>query len=544
MSLQAPLARQNISATARVDVLISGGRLVDGSGAPWRIADLAISGERVVAVGRLQGIEAGLHIDARGHIVCPGFIDMHSHADLALLTGRDMDGRLRQGITTEVVGQDGLSYAPASATNLQAWRRYLVGLNGDAPGPVWTWRTVGEFLEALEGRAANAVYLIPHGAVRVQVMGWDACPAGADALQDMRALVRRGLAEGAAGLSTGLSYVPCAHATTGEMVALCQEVAEAGGFYGTHLRSYGAQVLAALDEAIEIGRRSGVAVHISHLRVADPSLWGLAAAMLERIDRARDAGVDVTFDLYPYTVGCAPLFVLLPLWAQSGGPERILARLRKPSEVARMVAEMSDRSVDWTTYSLSNLPASLPCGRWDGLPLVEVAARHGVRVEALIPRLLLESDLDATIIACGGNEEDNDRLLSHPACMIGSDGVLLGRHPHPRGFGSYPRLLAHYVRQTGQLGWEEAIQKMTGLPAARLNLQDRGLLRVGSAADVVVLDPDTVADGATFAEGRRPPAGIEWVLVNGRVMVDRGEYLEGGTGRALRPLCHRRELNK
>jgi len=544
MSLQAPLVTQNIPATARVDVLISGGRLVDGSGAPWRVADLAISDQHVVAMGRLQGIEAGLHIDARGHIVCPGFIDIHSHADLALLTGRDMDGRLRQGITTEVVGQDGLSYAPASATNLQAWRRYLVGLNGDAPEPAWIWRTVGEFLEALEGRAANAVYLLPHGAVRVEVMGWDARPAGDDELQDMRALVRQGLAEGAAGLSTGLSYVPCVHATTEEMVTLCREVAEAGGIYATHLRSYGAQMLAALDEAIEIGRRSGVAVHISHLRVADPSLWGLAATMLDRIDRARDTGVDVTFDLYPYTVGCAPLFVLLPQWAQSGGPECVLARLREPSEVARMVAEMAGWPVDWTTYSLSNVPASLPCGPWDGLPLVEAAARQGVRVEALIPGLVLESELDATIVASGGNEEDNDLLFSHPACMVGSDGVLLGQHPHPRGFGCYPRLLARYVRQTRQLRWEEAIQKMTGLPAARLNLQDRGLLRVGAVADVVVLDPERVADGATFAAGRRPPTGIEWVVVNGRVVVARGEYLGGEIGRVLRPLSHRRELNE
>jgi N-acyl-D-amino-acid deacylase len=246
--------------------------------------------------------------------------------------------------------------------------------------------------------------------------------------------------------------------------------------------------------------------------------------------------VDVTFDLYPYTVGCAPLFALLPLWAQSGGPERILERLRDGSQVARMVAEMADWPVDWTTYRLSNVPPSRPCGRWDGVPLVEAAASWDTRVEALIPRLLLESELDATIVATGGNEADNDLLFSHPACMAGSDGVLLGQHPHPRGFGCYPRLLARYVREKKRLRWEEAIHKMTGSPAARLNLQDRGLLRVGAAADLVVLDPERVADGATFAAGRRPPTGIEWVLVNGQIVVKRGEYLEGGTGRVLRPL--------
>jgi N-acyl-D-amino-acid deacylase len=536
MSLQPALSGQGTSTTAEVDVLVSGGRLIDGSGAPCRYADLAISRQRVVAVGRLQDTRARLRIDARGNFVCPGFIDMHSHADLALLTGRDMDGRLRQGITTEVVGQDGLSYAPAGAANLQAWRRYLAGLNGDAPDGAWKWRTVGEFLEALAGRAANVAYLIPHGAVRVEAMGWDPRPARDDELVAMRALVRQGLAEGAAGLSTGLSYAPCAHATTGEMVAICREVAEAGGLYVTHLRSYGTQVLAALDEAIEIGRRSGVAVHVSHLRVADPSTWGLAPDMLDRIDRARDKGIDVTFDLYPYTAGCAPLFVLLPLWAQSGGPERILERLRDPAEIARMVAEMADWPVDWTTYSLSNVRPSLPCGQWDGVPLVEAAAKQGVRVEALIPHLLVESRLDATIVASGGNEADNDRLFGHPACMVGSDGVLLGQHPHPRGFGCYPRLLARYVRQKASLRWEEAIHKMTGMPAARLNLQDRGLLRVGAAADVVVVDPERVADGATFDAGRRPPTGIEWVLVNGHVVVERGECLGGEHGQALRPL--------
>jgi N-acyl-D-amino-acid deacylase len=320
------------------------------------------------------------------------------------------------------------------------------------------------------------------------------------------------------------------------MVALCQEVAQAGGIYVTHLRSYGVRLLAALDEALEIGRSSGVAVHVSHLRGSDPSTWGLAAEIADRIDGAREAGIDVTFDLYPYTVGCAPLFVLLPLWAQSGGPERILERLKDRSEVARMVAEMADWPVDWTIFRLSNVQPSLPCGQWDGVSLVEVATQQGVRVEAVIPQLLKESDLDATIVASGGNEADNDHLFSHPACMVGSDGVLLGRHPHPRGFGCYPRLLARYVREKKQLRWEEALHKMTGLPAARLNLQERGLLRVGAMADVVVVDPERVADGATFAAGRRPPTGIEWVLVNGQAVVERGEYKGGAHGQALRPL--------
>jgi N-acyl-D-amino-acid deacylase len=517
-----------------VDVLITGGQIVDGTGAPMRRADVGIVEGRIAALGELRHVQARVAIDARGCLVCPGFIDMHSHADLALLTGRDMDGRLRQGITTEVVGQDGLSYAPASEDNLGEWRRYLVGLNGDAPDPVWKWRTVGEYLHELEGRASNAVVLIAHGAVRVEAMGWEARPAGDGELAAMRALVRRGLAEGAAGLSTGLSYAPSTHATTDELVALCQEVGEVSGLYVTHMRSYGKGLLAAMDEAIEIGRRSGAGVHISHLRMASPENWGLSPAVLAKIDRARTEGVEVGFDLYPYTAGCAPLFVLLPLWAQSGGAKRILARLRDPAEVQRMTAEMASWPVDWTAYSLSNARPA-PCGEWDGATLCEAAAALGVPVQAFIPRLLLESELDATIISAGGSEADNERMFAHPACAVGSDGVLLGRHPHPRGFGCYPRVLARHVREKGLLSWEEAIRKMTGLPAARLNLPDRGCLREKAWADVVVLDPEQIADAATYAEGRLPPAGIEWVLVNGQVVVEKGKYLGGHAGQALRP---------
>ena len=517
-----------------MDLLIRSGLVVDGTGAPMRRADIGITGGRVAALGDLHQAQARYEIDAQGCIVCPGFIDMHSHADLALLTGRHMDGRLRQGITTEVLGQDGLSYAPVSEDNLDAWRRYLVGLNGDAPDPAWKWHTVGEYLDQLEGRASNAVYLIAHGAVRVEVMGWEAQAAKKGDVRAMRSLVRQGLAEGAAGLATGLTYVPCVHATTDELVALCQEVGAVGGLYVTHLRSYGKDLLAAIDEAIEIGRRSGAGVHISHLRMTSPATWGLSPAVLAQIDRARDEGVQVSFDLYPYIAGCAPLFALLPLRAQCGGADRILARLADPAEAQRMTAEMVSWRADWTSYSLSNA-RSAPCGEWDGASLCEAAAELGMTVEAFVPRLLLETELEATIVSAGGNEADNVRMFAHPACTVGSDGVLLGKHPHPRGFGCYPRVLARYVRETGLLGWEEAIHKMTGLPAALLNLPDRGCLRQGAWADVVVLDPERVADAATFSEGRLPPAGIDWVLVNGQVVVEKGQYLGSGAGQALRP---------
>jgi N-acyl-D-amino-acid deacylase len=517
------------------DTIISGGRLVDGTGALWRRADVAIAGDRIAAIGNLDGVPAQQRIEAGGCIVCPGFIDTHSHADLALLTGREMEGRLRQGITTELLGQDGLSYAPADEIALHAWRRYLVGLNGDAPDSAWTWRTVGEFLQELEGQTSNAAYLLPHGAIRVSTIGWRDGQAQDGELKAMQALVEQGLEEGAAGLSTGLTYMPCSPASTAEMVSLCRPVAARGGVYVTHMRSYDEGILDAMDETIEIGRQSGAAVHISHLRLAAPTIWGLGQKVADKIDEAREAGIDVTFDLYPYTAGCAPLFALLPDWALQGGPDQILIRLKDRSLTQRMASEMKACSAEWTTYTLSNAP-SLPCGDWDGVKLNEIATCLDMTVEAIVPLLLLESELDATFIAHSGSEVDNDLLFAHPACMAGSDGVLLGSHPHPRGYGAFPRILAHYVRDKKVLSWEEAIHKMSGQPAARLNLQDRGLLRTGTKADVVVLDPERVQDNATYSHGKRLATGIEWVFVNGQAVVENEEYREGHSGQVLRPL--------
>ena len=505
-----------------LDIIIEGGRLVDGTGTPWRRADVGIAAGRIAAVGCLQGVAAQRRIRAARRVVCPGFIDIHAHADLTLPTDRGQTGRLRQGITTEVLGQDGLSYAPASPKHLLEWQRYLAGLNGDGLGLDWAWSSVAEYLERLQGKAANAVYLVPHGAVRVEAMGWAARPAMASEVRRMQDLVTAGLEQGAVGLSTGLSYIPCAHATTEELIALCRPVSEAGGILAIHLRSYGSTILDALDEAISIGRATGVAVHISHLRVADPVNRGKAPQIAARIDAARAEGVDITFDAYPYEAGCMPLFCLIPAWAQAGGPDAILARLADGKERARMRAEMCSWGTDWRAYSLSNAPPT-PWGDWEGFNLSEAAQRSGRDVETFIMDLLLESQLNATVVGHGGSSEDNECLARHPAGMICSDGVLVGNHPHPRGYGAFPRVLAHYVRERRLLTLEEAVRKMTAAPAARLNLNDRGVLRTGAAADVVIFDHDRVADRATYDDGRRPPDGIEWVLVNGRPAIAQGQ---------------------
>ena len=517
------------------DLLINGGRLVDGSGSSEQLADVGINGDRIDAIGDLKTADALSRIDATGQIVCPGFIDSHSHADITLLAGRWMDYRLLQGITTEVVGQDGLGYAPASPDHLEEWRRYLVGLNGDFQEVRWDWHSVGELIARYSDRAANVVSLIPHGAVRVEVMNWERRPASAPELNEMQVLVREGMAEGAAGISTGLSYSPCDEALTGEMVALCRPVAEAGGILSIHMRSYIADLDAAIDEAIEIGRRSGVAVQISHLRICDPATWGRAEAVLDKVERGRNSGVDVTFDIYPYTIGSAPLLAMLPVWAQSGGPDRILERLNSPNEKRLIREEMQGLSKDWSEFYLSNArPVEL--GAWSGYSLSQAAQKVGMALPSFIMRLLLETELDATILADGGNQADNDIMFPHPLGMVCSDGIMLGDHPHPRAYGTFPRVLATYVREKGLLSWEEAIHKMSGKTAARLGLEDRGILRQGAAADIVVLDPDHITDRATVSDGRSRPEGISWVLLNGRPVVEAGDYVGGNYGKALTPL--------
>jgi N-acyl-D-amino-acid deacylase len=516
-----------------LELVIRGGRLIDGTGVPWRYADVGIAGEKVVAIGRLEGWEALREINAEGRIVCPGFIDIHSHADITLLADRWVGLRLAQGITTEVVGQDGLSYAPAGPDRLREWRRYLAALNGDFPNVAWDWQSVADLLERYEQRAANVVYLVPHGAVRTEVMGWADRPATSDELGAMQEIVRTSLMEGAAGLSTGLTYVPCSHATTEEVVALCGPVAEAGGILAIHLRSYIGGLAGAIEEAIDIGRRSGVAVEINHLRMADPRTWGQAQGVLAQIEYARADGIDVTFDLYPYTIGCLPLFAMLPSWAQSGGPDAIMARLADPQIGRRIADELDGAAIDWPLFELCHAPGADA----SGASVAAAAERAGLPVPEFVVRLLQDTGLGALVMADGGNETENDLMLAHPVAMVCSDGILLGDHPHPRGYGAFPRVLARCVREKGLLSWEAAIAKMTGRPAARLNLGDRGVVRAGAAADLVILSPDEVRDRSTVETGRVGPAGIETVLVNGHVVVEDGIYLGGGFGRVLRPLA-------
>jgi N-acyl-D-amino-acid deacylase len=492
-------------------MLIRGATVVDGTGGPAYRADVAVDEGRIAAIGdRLPGRPV---IDATGLVLAPGFVDMHAHSDLALLTEPGHLAKVSQGVTCELLGQDGLSYAPVSDGTLGAIRQQIAGWHGDPPGFDWNWRSVGGYLDRLAsaGTAVNACYLVPHGNVRALVLGWEPRPPTAAELDRMRSLVATGLAEGAFGLSAGLGYTPGMYADTAELVELCRVVAAHGGFFDVHHRSYGAGALDAYAEMLDVSRRSGCPLHLAHATMNFPVNAGRAADLLALLDGA------VTLDSYPYLPGSTTLAALLPSWAAAGGPDATLARLAAPEDRERIQVDMEERGSDgnhgvpvgWSTIEIS------------GVRETALAGRVGTRVGSFADyaELLIADRLGTTIVHRVGNEENVRAIMAYPAHLIGSDGLLVGAKPHPRAWGTFPRYLGHYVRELGILTLEECVARMTGRAARRLGLADRGLVKPGYAADLVLFDPLTVADTATFENPRQQCTGIPYVYVNGVAVI-------------------------
>jgi N-acyl-D-amino-acid deacylase len=510
------------------DLLIQNGRLVEGAGNPWYRADIGIQGERIAAIGRLDGAQAACVLNAEGWVIAPGFIDVHCHSEMSLLREPRHEGRLRQGITTELLGQDGVSYAPVSAGNRQYWADYMLGLDG-LPVADWQGPTVSDFLARYDRRvSSNVAYLIPHGNVRYEVMGGAQRRPDADELRRMQQMIAQGMTEGAVGLSTGLIYEPCLYADTEELIALCRPVAEAGGVFVTHMRDYVERIIPAMEETFRIGREAGLPVHISHFNTTKEG-------GLPLIDRAREEGVEVTFDIYPYRAGCTILAALLPAWVQAGGVEFALPRLRQAESRAWLRDYLATTPDKWTHFTIAavNLPENK---RFEGLTLPQAAEAAGKALADFVVDILIAERLAVTVVAhqTHRREEDLETTMRHPCQMFCTDGILLGSAPHPRGYGTYPRILGRYVRERRVLSLEEAVRKMTSLPAQHIGLRDRGLLREGYAADIVCFDPQTVLDRATYEQGTLPPEGIEIVLVNGEIVVEHGQHTGALPGRALR----------
>jgi N-acyl-D-amino-acid deacylase len=516
---------------AMLDVLIRDGRVIDGSGAPAFPADVGTAGDRIAAVGRVDE-PAERTIDAEGLFVCPGFVDMHTHSDVMLLAAPAHEAKLCQGVTLELLGQDGLSYAPVTDTVLAQLRAQLAGWNGDPPEFDWSWRTVGEYLDRLDrsGIAVNAAYLVPHGTLRLCAMGYDDRAPTATELEHMKRLLAEGLAQGAVGLSAGLTYAPALYANDDELVALCEVMRGTGGFYCPHHRNYGLHALEAYADSIEIARRAGVPLHLAHAHLGFAVNKGRAPELLALIDAARADGVDVSLDTYPYLAGSTYLHAFLPSWMHAGGAAETIRRLRNPELRERLRVELEETgsdgfheiAMDWSIVDVS------------GRSIADAAQAAGMRPIDYVCDLLADEELSVSCIAHTGNEENVRTTMTHEAHMVGSDGILVGETPHPRGWGTFPRYFATYVRELGVLTWEQAVRKMTSLPAQRLGFADRGLLRAGMHADVTCIDPETVRDTATYEQPRSLPDGIPFVLVNGRIAVDGGRRTAELAGRALR----------
>lgn len=510
------------------DLIVAGGTVVDGSGNPGYPADVGVTGETIEAIGNLSRAETRRVIDASGMIVSPGFIDTHTHSEGALLTDPQHACGLRQGITTEFLGIDGMSYAPLSPANYRTYRHWLAGLLGHPPDDL-DMSSVTVFRSHYHRKVAvNTAYLVPHATVRLEVLGFRDIPLQGEALQSARQLVRQGIEQGAVGFSTGSRYYPGPWADTAELVELGKTVHEAGGVYMCEPRAANldrAHGRAGVPEALEVARQSGVRLHFAHYRTG-PANAGHIERIMEHIDVAKKRGADVTFDIYPYPAGSSIPLSLLPGAAQEGGPEAILRRLADPSQRASIANSLNtdhESALEETVFSY------LPTNRHlEGMSLSDIAAQRKQSMGEALCALLLEENLSVGYLARPPKStaiwrqlsRDYMELLARPDYMVCSDITPAGSFPHPRCYGAFPRFLGRLRRDFGILSLEKMVQRMTDAAARRFGLNRRGRIEKAFFADIVVFDAERIMDNATYDDPRQFPTGIPFVIVNGGIAVD------------------------
>jgi N-acyl-D-aspartate/D-glutamate deacylase len=526
------------------DLVIRGGRIVDGTGNAWFHGDVAVKGDRIAALGKVPPGKARREIDARGLVVAPGFIDMHSHSDFLLLEDGNGQSKIRQGVTTEILGE-GDSAGPYQGKLPPR----VVTIGGQSV----RWTRLGEYFDAVEreGVSLNVASYVGLNNVWQSVMGNSFERPTGEQLNEMKALVDQAMRDGALGLSSQVMMPPGSLATTEEIVELCKVVAPHGGIYSTHIRNEGLGVFESVKEAIKIGERAGVPVDVIHLKIADQQYWGRMNEVINLIEDARRRGVNVQANVYPYTRGNNNLSSIIPPWAHEGGREQMLARLKDPQERERMKKDITGGIEGWYNHytavggDWSRMLVS-GAGRFQGLTMDRVLSLRSQGrndrdpLEELFDLLIEEGGSVSTVYA-HHTEEDMNFALVQPWCSIGSDGSayaidgpLRRGNPHPRNFGTFPRVLGVYVREQELLRLEDAVRKMTSLNAAKVGLHDRGLLRPGMFADVTIFDSNRVIDRSTYTEPFQYGEGIEYVIVNGEVVLDRGRHTGARPGKALR----------
>lgn len=525
------------------DLIIRQAKVVDGTGNPWFRADVAVSGGSIVAVGRVMG-EAARVIDGHDRCLCPGFIDVHAHGDFTPFDKTVVDYKLRQGITTEVNGNCGFSAAPVDPATVGLVRRYVEGFIAPERGVPWNWRSLGEYLDRITQAklAINIAPLIGHGALRAAAMGYEQRTPSAAELDTMQALMRESMEQGAFGLSTGLVYVPGTYAQTDEIVAIAKVAARHGGLYATHMRNEADRLFEAFDEAIQIGWQAEIPVQISHHKASGRSNHGKVRHTLRRLEEERARGLEITVDQYPYTAASTTLASVLPPWVQDGGVPKILERLRDAATRRHIKAAMAAdpqhgenmlRGCRWDEVLIASVKT--PGNKvYEGKHLQQISAMRGEEPLDSVFNLLLEEECAVAMIVFTMAEEDVRTVMRHPATMIGTDGIWSHGKPHPRIYGTYPRILGTYVREEKLLSVEEAIRKMTSLPAQKFGLWNKGLVRAGMDADLVLFDPDTIAERSTFQDPHQYPTGLPYVILNGQVVVDQGQYTGKLVGQVVR----------
>lgn len=523
------------------DWVLRGGKVIDGSGTPRYRADIAVSRGRIAHILEPGEAASGDVVDASGFVISPGFIDMHAHSDLAVLSDPTHIAKVSQGVTLEVVGQDGLGYSPVNGDVMAVIRDQITAWNGH-PDLDYSWRTIAEYLDRVDQNApVNVAVLVPHGAVRMTVMGESSRAATADELRSIREIVAQGLRDGAVGMSTGLTYTPGMYASDDEIVDALAAVREFGGYYCPHHRNYGSRVIESYIDCIDIARRAGVALHLTHCHVNFPRNKGRASEVLAAIDSAVAEGLDITTDSYPYLAGASYLAALLPSWTRSEGSEVTIGLLKEPSSRRRILHEVEvDGSdghhgipADWDTVIISSVKE--PSNNWAlGRSIAELARGRSTTGGSVFADLLVADSLGTGSLSMVGNEENVRTVMCHTAHTVGTDGILVGSHPHPRGWGTFPRFLGTYVRDLELMSLEEGIVHVTSRPARRLGLVDRGLISEGFWADLVVFDPDTIASPATYEDPKLKPIGIPHVFVNGEIALQNGRRTTALPGRAIR----------